>query len=175
LPHLISFHHTSRSAFEIKFLSNLCSLQILQLRQRIKTVPDQRIRDLLSKIADNPQALLTMHKITTHAVENKYIDPSNPTSPPSVFQIMRDQKMLALLQEMLTQLAKAGIAQADLPVLMQGLFATKFSTAAAPAPVSADSSGDAKDAAVLGERKAADNAGSAKPASLMDKVKNLFK
>jgi hypothetical protein len=58
---------------------------------------------------------------------------------------------------------------------MQGLFATKFSTAAAPAPVSADSSGDAKDAAVLGERKAVDNAGSAKPASLMDKVKNLFK
>ena len=167
--------HVSRLsfAFQLNIISQVSALcKLHQLRQRIKTVPDQRIRDLLSKIADNPEALQTMHKITTHAVENKYIDPSNPTSPPSVFQIMRDQKMLALLQEMLAQLAKAGIAQADLPVLMQGLFATKFS---APAPASVDSTSGVKDAAVLGERNAADSGSSAKPASLMDKVKNMFK
>jgi hypothetical protein len=75
-----------------------------QLRRRIQDVPDPSARALLTKIANTPGALETMHKVTSLAVSKGYIDPKNPTQPPSVFKLMRDSEMVALLQQMMFDL-----------------------------------------------------------------------
>ena len=158
----------------------LCALcdALQQLKARIALIPDVRTREMLAKIATNPAALETMSKVTAHALDKGYLDPKTPTQPPSMMALMRDPVMIALLQEMMAQLTSAGISTNELPLMMKGLFASKFgSQSPPPLPTIEEAtivSQSPAPGANLAQAPTVSSDGATKP-SLTDRLKSLFK